>query len=421
LWKGEREREDFEGALGGERLRIWILKENLEMGVEDPVLVQQLANLQIDPNFVLPPEHRPTRKYNDYTAAGEQVPVIDLSSLRRSNKNPGEEEEEGEEGSRRSSLIHEKLVEQVGKACEEWGFFQVINHGISLSLLDEVETNALNFFALPLEEKSKVRRTFENALGYYDSELTKNVRDWKEVFDFTTRGVLELPVASSGNEEQIHVYSNQWPEYPSTFREVCEKWSKSVESLAFELLGLIAESLGLPATYFHKYWLPDDSNFIRLNYYPKCPTPNLALGVSRHKDGGGLTVLVQDEVGGLEVRRKDGEWIGIKPQRDAFVINVGDLFQVWSNDKYKSVEHRVVVNENKARFSVPFFFNPSQSTDVAPVPQLLGENLPLYRQYNWGDFLQTRKGSNFKNLGVENVQIYHFAINRDENDVKVQV
>jgi isopenicillin N synthase-like dioxygenase len=415
----EREREDFEGALGGERLRIWILKENLEMGVEDPVLVQQLANLQIDPNFVLPPEHRPTRKYNDYTAAGEQVPVIDLSSLRRSNKNPGEEE--GEEGSRRSSLIHEKLVEQVGKACEEWGFFQVINHGISLSLLDEVETNALNFFALPLEEKSKVRRTFENALGYYDSELTKNVRDWKEVFDFTTRGVLEPPVASSGNKEQIHVYTNQWPEYPPTFRAVCEKWSKSVEGLAFELLGLISESLGLPATYFHKYWLPDDSNFIRLNYYPKCPAPNLALGVSRHKDGGGLTVLVQDEVGGLEVRRKDGKWIGIKPQRDAFVINVGDLFQVWSNDKYKSVEHRVVVNENKARFSVPFFFNPSQSTNVAPVPQLLGENLPLYRQYNWGEFLNTRKGSNFKNLGVENVQIYHFAINRDENDVEVQV
>jgi hypothetical protein len=218
----ERERERILKELWvARRLRIWILKENLEMGVEDPVLVQQLANLQIDPDFVLPPEHRPTRKYNDYTAAGEQVPVIDLSSLRRSNKNPGEEEEEeeeGEEGSRRSSLIHEQLVEQVGKACEEWGFFQVINHGISLSLLEEVETNALNFFALPLEEKSKVRRTFENALGYFDSELTKNVRDWKEVFDFTTRGVLELPVASSGSGEQIHVYTNQWPENPSTFR-----------------------------------------------------------------------------------------------------------------------------------------------------------------------------------------------------------
>ncbi len=153
----ERERGDFEGALVGEE-RIWTLKENFEMGVEDPVLVQQLANLQIDPDFLLPPEHRPTRKYNDYSAAGEQVPVIDLSSLRRRNKKPGEEEEEeeGEEGSRRSSLIHEQLVEQVGKACEEWGFFQVTNHGISLSLLEEVETNALNFFALPLEEKSKV-------------------------------------------------------------------------------------------------------------------------------------------------------------------------------------------------------------------------------------------------------------------------
>jgi hypothetical protein len=156
----ERERERILKELWVvRRLRIWILKDNLEMGVEDPVLVQQLANLQIDPDFVLPPEYRPTRKYNDYTAAGEQVPVIDLSSLRRNNKNPGEEEEEGEEGSRRSSLIHEQLVEQVGKACEEWGFFQVINHGISLSLLDEVETNALNFFALPLEEKLKVGGT----------------------------------------------------------------------------------------------------------------------------------------------------------------------------------------------------------------------------------------------------------------------
>lgn len=110
-------------------------------------------------------------------------------------------------------------------------------------------------------------------------------------------------------------------------REVCEKWSRAVERLAFQLLGLISQSLGLPATHFHKHWKQDMSQ-IRLNYYPKCPQPDVVLGVSRHKDPGALTVLVQDEVGGLEVRRKDGEWVGVKPRRDAFVINVGDIFQV---------------------------------------------------------------------------------------------
>lgn len=110
-------------------------------------------------------------------------------------------------------------------------------------------------------------------------------------------------------------------------REVCEKWSRAVERLALELLGLISQSLGLPATHFHQHW-EDDMSAIRLNYYPKCPHPDVVLGVSRHKDPGALTVLVQDEVGGLEVRRKDGEWVGVQPRSDAFVINVGDAFQV---------------------------------------------------------------------------------------------
>lgn len=113
-------------------------------------------------------------------------------------------------------------------------------------------------------------------------------------------------------------------------REVCQKWSKAVERLALELLGLISLSLGLPATHFHQHWKGAHMSAIRLNYYPVCPHPDVVLGVSRHKDPGALTVLVQDEVGGLEVRRKDGEWVGVQPRRDAFVINVGDAFQVYS-------------------------------------------------------------------------------------------
>jgi len=113
------------------------------MGVEDPVAVQSLANLHIDPAFVLDPEHRPKRKHNDYSTSGGHVPVVDLAPLRDRAKTSSEAE-------------IKSIVAQVGRACEEWGFFQVVNHGVSLALLEELEATAKQFFDLPLEEKRKV-------------------------------------------------------------------------------------------------------------------------------------------------------------------------------------------------------------------------------------------------------------------------
>ena len=102
-----------------------------------------------------------------------------------------------------------------------------------------------------------------------------------------------------------------------------------MEKLSFKLLEIIALSLGLEAKRFEEFFMKDQTSFIRLNHYPPCPYPHLALGVGRHKDGGALTVLAQDEVGGLEVKRKaDQEWIRVKPTPDAYIINVGDLIQV---------------------------------------------------------------------------------------------
>ncbi|KAK6253605.1 hypothetical protein QUC31_015325 [Theobroma cacao] len=174
---------------------------------------------------------------------------------------------------------------------------------------------------------------------------------------------------------------------------------------------LIALSLGLPADRFHGFF-KDQTSFIRLNHYSPCPAPDLALGVGRHKDAGALTILAQDDVGGLQVKRKsDGEWIRVKPTPDAFIINVGDIIQVWSNETYESVEHRVMVNSERERFSIPFFFNPAHYTIVMPSEELTSEkNPPRYRPYNWGKFLITRKGSNFKKLDVKNIQIQHFRI-----------
>lgn len=111
-------------------------------------------------------------------------------------------------------------------------------------------------------------------------------------------------------------------------RDACEEYTRETEKLSYKLLELISLSLGLPASRFNNFF-KDQTSFLRLNYYPRCPIPHLALGVGHHKDAGALTVLAQDDVGGLEVKRKtDGEWIRVKPTPDAYIVNVGDIIQV---------------------------------------------------------------------------------------------
>jgi len=112
-------------------------------------------------------------------------------------------------------------------------------------------------------------------------------------------------------------------------REAAQEYAREVERLAFRLVGLIALSLGLEASRFEGLF-KDHLSFVRLNHYPTCPSPHLVLGVTRHKDAGALTILAQDDVGGLQVRRKsDGEWLSVKPFPGAFIINIGDIIQVY--------------------------------------------------------------------------------------------
>ena len=175
------------------------------------------------------------------------------------------------------------------------------------------------------------------------------------------------------------------------------------------LMKLIAMSLGLPANRFEDFFR-DHTSSGRINRYPPCPSPEVALGVGPHKDPGVLTILAQDEVGGLEVKRKsDGEWVGVKPIKGAYIINLGDVLQVWTNGEYASVEHRVKVNSVKERYSIPFFLNPSHYTVVEPLEEMTNEEKPAYyRAYSWGKFQLTRKHSNFTKLQVETIQINHF-------------
>eukprot|EP00250_Pteridium_aquilinum_P019066 c24276_g2_i1 orf=30-1277(+) len=356
-------------------------------------------NPKIDGSFVVPLQHRPSpRPFESPLGFEDKIPVIDLALL--------------QQDSPVDKAALKTLIAEVGRACQDWGFFQVINHGIPLMLIQNLKEGAKAFFELPLEQKLHVKRTFENVLGYNDGELTKNVRDWKEVFDIGAAGCVELPADILGDDHHTHITLNQWPSSMPHLREVCEAYISAAKKLASTVLHLITQSLGLPPNHFDEQFLPSRTSRLRLNHYPVCPAPELALGVSRHKDVGALTVLLQDDVGGLEVKRKDGEWIRVKPDPTALVINVGDLIQVYSNDKYESVEHRAVVNEKADRYSFPFSFNPAHWVNVSPISELTNERNPArYRPINWGKYMKSRRDSNFKHLGVENLQIYHYAIN----------
>ncbi|XP_074325515.1 protein DMR6-LIKE OXYGENASE 2-like [Apium graveolens] len=339
---------------------------------------------EVDPSFIQAIEHRPKLTVTE----AQGIPLIDLSISDT-----------------------QLVVSQIAEACKNWGFFQVINHGVPLQLQEKVFLASKSFFSQSKEEKQRIRRDEFNPLGYYDTEHTKNVRDWKEVFDFTVENPMVMPASPDPQDKDVEKFINQWPRNPNYLRELCEEYAKEVEKLSFKIMGLIALSLGLSANRFDEFF-KDSTSFIRLNYYPPCPIPDLALGVGRHKDAGALTVLYQDDVGGLEVKRKtDGEWIRVKPTPNAYIINVGDIIQVWSNDRYESVEHRVMVNSERERFSIPFFFNPSHSTMVKPLVELTNDENPAnYKEYNWGKFFATRKLSNFKKLAVENIQINHYKV-----------
>lgn len=303
--------------------------------------------------------------------------------------------------------IHElagaDTLAQLDEACREWGFFQVIHHGIPETAIRELFAAAHAFFALPKEDKQRIERTRENPWGFYDQELTKNVMDWKQIFDFGP--------ADDG------AIRPQWPEQVPGFRDAAQAYYRHCERLAFRLLAAISTNLGMRPGYLSQDFGPDHTSFLRMNYYPACPASPVSaqntgqeerpLGVGPHTDAGALTLLLQDTQPGLQVF-KDGGWHTVEPRRDAIVINIGDMVQVWSNDRYRAALHRAITNTDNARFSIPFFLNPGYQANYRPLPTMVtGTRPPLYREINWGEFRERRMSGDYADFGEE-VQIAQY-------------
>jgi len=304
----------------------------------------------------------------------ESIPVIDISRLDRP-----------------------ETLRELDAACQDWGFFQVVGHGleppISARLLEAMRA----FFRQPLHEKQTISRTAENPWGFYDRELTKNVRDWKEIYDY---GPPELPLTRP-----------QWPQNLPGFKPAVLDFYAACEHLAFRLLRAMSTNLGMPVDHLSAGFRPTHTSFLRLNYYPVCPDPERPagltvpshghLGINHHTDAGALTILLQDSQPGLEVYRRD-DWHLVTPRADGLVVNIGDIVQVWSNDRYRASLHRVVASAGAERFSAPFFFNPAYETDYAPLPSTVDQSRPArYRPINWGEFRANRAAGDYADYGEE--------------------
>jgi len=344
--------------------------------------------------------------------AAATVPVIDLA----------DHDLDHDDEAPQRILATDRIVDEVATAATDFGFFQIINHGLPDELIARVWESTEAFFALPMGAKREIARSKTNSRGYYDRELTKNRRDLKEVLDLAH---VPYPDAPDDDPRNFHAVDgvNQWPGLEH-FRSTMIQYLAACEVLALRLLSAFSQALGEDPNHLRGHFGPDHTSFVRLNYYPTSDplteeeaaaddvTPLGDMALHHHTDAGAMTLLLQDQVGGLQVL-VDETWIDVEPIPGAIVVNFGDMMQVWSNDRFKAALHRVSPRTTETRYSLPYFFNPSYNTDYAPLPGAVGPGEQVrYRPLNWGDFRQARADGDFADYGHE-IQIADYR-NEDE-------
>lgn len=291
-------------------------------------------------------------------------------------------------------------------ACRDHGFFLVSGHGED-ALIERTWAETRRFFAAPREMREAIRRSEERPLGYYDRELTKRLRDCKEVFDFME------PEGTIGRKR------NRWPEGLPGFRETQTAFFAAMSRLAAETLRLVHAALGLPGPVIETHCGSALTSTVRLNHYPvgdpvasaqRAALPALGeVALGHHTDPGVITLLLQDDTGGLQTHSRIEGWIDVPPQPGTIVVNLADSLQVWTNDQYRAAVHRVVPMTERERYSIPYFYNPALDAIIEPIEELCDEG-PRYRPFTWREFIQARIDDNYADLGQDDTQAAHFRI-----------
>jgi isopenicillin N synthase-like dioxygenase len=297
----------------------------------------------------------------------DSIPIIDLAPFL--------------DGSARAGA---GTVRAIGEACRATGFFYAVNHGIATA---RVFAAAERFFALPLASKEalSITQAADNR-GYValrSEQLDPSApADCKEAFNL--------------GPERAHA-RNRWPDLPD-FRDPSLAYLTAATALAQRLHDAFAIDLGLAPTHFAGL-VDRPSVTLRLLHYP--PGQRAALGAGAHTDYGTITLLAQDEVGGLEVRTRSGEWIAAPPIPSAFVCNIGDLLMRWTNDVYASTPHRVVSPPGRERYAIALFFDPNPDAIIACLPTCADASRPArYPPIRADDYLRSRLDSTYAHRGA---------------------
>lgn len=282
----------------------------------------------------------PIQGHQEESSYGCELPVIDLSSA--------------------------DCSDDIAEASRQWGFFQVVNHGVPPGVLETMLAEQRRVFRQPFAKKASGNVFVTSSDRCYrwgnPTAITLRQMPWYEAF--------HIPVAdiSSGMRE----YKN--------FRLACEEFATKAGHLAQIIAKVLVEKLGVETNKFFEDNFSPCTSYLRISRYPPCPIPNDVFAFLPHTDSDFLTILYQDQVGGLQLFR-DGHWFTIIPNPMALIINIGDLFQAWSNGVYKSVEHRVLANEVE-RLSAAYFYCPFHHTTIrcCSHPQ-------VYRDFTFKDYI----------------------------------
>nr|AIS71925.1 1-aminocyclopropane-1-carboxylate oxidase 1 [Citrullus lanatus] len=279
-----------------------------------------------------------------------------------------------------------KILEQIEDACQNWGFFELVNHGIPHEFLDTVEKMTRDHYKKCMEERFK-----ETVLskGLEAAQAEVDDMDWESTFFLR-----HLP------ESNISEMSDLDEEY----KKVMKEFAKKLENLAEELLDLLCENLGLEKGYLKKafYGSKGPTFGTKVSNYPPCPKPDLIKGLRAHTDAGGIILLFQDDkVSGLQLL-KDDNWIDVPPMRHAIVVNLGDQLEVITNGRYKSVMHRVITQTSgTGRLSIASFYNPGSDAVIFPAPALVEtdqaeEKKEVYPKFVFEDYMKLYIGVKFQ-------------------------
>ena len=306
------------------------------------------------------------------------VPVLDISAL-HDETDPG----------------YPDAVSALGDAARRVGFAQIVGHGIDTELFTDLLGHTRAFFALPDEDKHRVHiARSSNHRGYVppgEEIFSTGTVDTKEAFDLSVELPADDPRYLAGHPL---LGPNQWPALPG-FRESVTAWYDAVFALSRRLLRAFAAALGQPPDRFDRHVSTPPSQ-LRLIHYPYDPLAADRPGIGAHTDYECFTLL-RPTAPGLEVLNAAGDWIDVPLIDDAFVLNIGDLLEIWTNGEFVATTHRVR-RVTQERYSFPLFVNVDDDTEVAPLPAFVGNGRPVRPTVIAGDHLFAQTAQSFRYL-----------------------